>query len=209
MKQKHYVTSWIRSITSKADPARRRRGKEYFEDGRVKSLKIRKGKISAIVKITRDYKVSIKAPIFTAKENKIISKELSKILKSNDFPLKVEEELAFNDLSLIPKRIGYSCSCPDYERPCKHIIAVALASAEAFKENIRNYLLFRGFDAEKIFDIKDYIKDKEEIESEFTKIIKEISREYDASDLGELEKIYEKISKKINKLLKSLINKDN
>ncbi|WP_338602752.1 SWIM zinc finger family protein [Sulfolobus tengchongensis] len=200
-----FIRSWISMISSDMDTHRRKRGFEYFKEGRVKSISIKEGKIIAKVQGNMLYEVRIEAPLFTKEENKIVSEELNKIIEKNSLPVDLEIKLNNKGLSLLPKHLIFSCSCPDYARPCKHILAVQLASAELFEKDVRNYLTFRGLSENKSFEIKDLIGDPNEITWNLESLMSILYNDYEPIESGELKQIYKKMSKISKELLRKVI----
>lgn len=213
------ATRWLEPVARRTDVGRFERGQEYFIEGRVKSIEIYKGKIEATVEGTKLYKVTIEAGPFSTEELKIINEELRKLnklsniseLTSNDLR-RIEKELNDKGLSLLPKTIKYSCTCPDDVKPCKHIMAVMLASGALFIENLENYFKFRDF--YKTEDIKEqkisyvsvfeYMITEEDIIEGFEEIREKVIRIFPPLKDEEIDKIMKKLAKKSSEILKTI-----
>ena len=102
--------AWTAAIAGRADPSRYRRGKEYLREQAVTSLLVRPGIITAEVLGTRaePYLVSITVPGGVFQRSAGLSMPAASSLR-------------------------FTCSCPDWEAPCKHAVAVALAFAERLR----------------------------------------------------------------------------
>jgi uncharacterized Zn finger protein len=77
---------------------------------------------------------------------------LAKLL-SGQMPEEIEEAFVECSTTLFPRSdddLKTSCSCPDWENPCKHIAAVIYLMAEAFDEDPFLILSWRGRDKERL-----------------------------------------------------------
>jgi uncharacterized Zn finger protein len=122
---------------------RLQRGKRYARTGQVISMDIVAGQVTASVQGSRakPYKVFIEIRVFTeaewdAAEAVMASSAvfMAKLL-AGDMPEEIEEAFVEASGSLFPVSAdGFesTCSCPDWENPCKHIAAVYFLLAEAF-----------------------------------------------------------------------------
>ena len=127
------LAAWMNSVGS---GQRVERGRAYARKGHVQAMYFDAGYIGGRVLGTRaePYSVNITFPEFTQKEwqsllllpnwNRWIT-----TLNQGRFPTPVAEAIddaLDGDLSLIPKgqEMSFSCNCPDWVSPCKHIVAV-------------------------------------------------------------------------------------
>jgi len=103
------------TVAGMADPGRFRRGKAYLTDGSVTRLAVEPGLLTATVIGSRrqPYQVFISVPL------------VARI--ANDAPEALRTQLT--RLTPEPRDLRASCSCPDMDEPCKHIVAAVLAFA--------------------------------------------------------------------------------
>lgn len=97
-----------RLLAALADSSRLVRGHELVEDGRVKDLVIASERIEAIVWGSRHEPYEV----------------IMRVPSGSDLPTD-------------PRQLRFSCTCPDWEDPCKHAVAVALAAATELDGNHR------------------------------------------------------------------------
>ena len=134
---------FISALEDFTDSARLSRGRSYARNGKIKEYQINQGKITAKVQGSINpyfgvyseplYKISIEiAPIKAEDWSKAIAvlgtkaSLISKLLL-NEVPDNIEEVFADLKLHLLPNRskdFKTTCSCPDWENPCKHIAGV-------------------------------------------------------------------------------------
>jgi hypothetical protein len=102
------------TVAGMADPARFRRGKAYAADGSVSEVEVEPGLLRGWVQGSRAeaYEVAIAVELMTP-------------------PARVEhpERGDINRLMPQPEQMVVSCTCPDWDDPCKHAVAVLLAFA--------------------------------------------------------------------------------
>lgn len=103
--------AWTAAIAARAEPARYRRGKEYVREHAVVSVEVRALELHGAVQGSRAaaYRVVIGVPPLTGPAGSVPA--------------------------LVPVATGlrFSCTCPDWDEPCKHAVAVALAFAEQLR----------------------------------------------------------------------------
>lgn len=104
--------AWSAAITVSADPSRFRRGREYLRENAVIGLEVHRGQLIGSVLGSRAsaYEISIGVPVLTGPA-----------------PASVAQ--------LVPagRDLRFQCSCPDWDEPCKHAVAVALAFGERLR----------------------------------------------------------------------------
>lgn len=135
------------------------RGKRYARAGQVLHMDITVGRVTAAVQGSRSkpYNVSIETDVLTpeawdAAESVMASSAvfLAKLL-AGEMPEEIEEAFAGSGGPLLPDSengLTSTCSCPDWENPCKHIAAVYFLLAEAFDRDPFLILAWRGRDQE-------------------------------------------------------------
>ena len=131
------------------------RGKNYARRGQVLSLTVAPGMVSASVQGSRakPYKVTIALPTFSelvwAKVEVSLAERAihSARLLAGEMPGDLEEVFTAAGAPLFPRQVqdlNMSCSCPDWEVPCKHLAATFYLLAESFDDDPFAILLWRG-----------------------------------------------------------------
>jgi uncharacterized Zn finger protein len=131
------------------------RGRNYARSGQVLSLEIGTGHVTARVQGSRvkPYKVVLTVIPLTklqwrAVEEALAGRALFRArLLAGEMPAEIEEVFAVCGTPLFPRAprdLMMSCSCPDWEVPCKHLAAVCYVLAEAFDSDPFGMLAWRG-----------------------------------------------------------------
>jgi uncharacterized Zn finger protein len=146
---------FLEVLESFALGSRLTRGKNYARRGQVVSLEVGPGLVTASVQGSRPkpYKVSIALPAFSelvwAKVEVALAEQAihSARLLAGEMPHDLEEVFGAAGAPLFPQRakdLALSCSCPDWEVPCKHLAAAFYLLAERFDDDPFAILLWRG-----------------------------------------------------------------
>jgi uncharacterized Zn finger protein len=146
---------FLEVLESFALGSRLTRGKNYARRGQVISLEVAPGVVTARVQGSRrtPYKVSISLPAFSelvwAKVEVTLAEQAihSARLLAGEMPHDLEEVFLAAGAPLFPQRaqdLSLSCSCPDWEVPCKHLAATFYLLAERFDDDPFTILLWRG-----------------------------------------------------------------
>ncbi len=146
---------FIQVLESFALGSRLTRGKNYARRGQVVSLQVSTGVVTASVQGSRKspYRVTITLPAFSelvwAKVEVTLAEQAihSAMLLAGEMPRDLEEVFAVAGAPLFPqqaKDLTLSCSCPDWEVPCKHLAATFYLLAESFDDDPFAILLWRG-----------------------------------------------------------------
>lgn len=146
---------FIEVLESFALGSRLTRGKNYARRGQVVSLEVTPGVVTASVQGSRKapYKVSMTLPPFSelvwAKVEVTLAEQAihSARLLAGEMPGDLEEVFLAAGAPLFPQRakdLTLSCSCPDWEVPCKHLAATFYLLAESFDDDPFAILLWRG-----------------------------------------------------------------
>lgn len=103
------------AVAGLADPARFRRGKQYVADHAVSRLELEPGVLRATVNgsMATPYQVVVRVPVLAPFDN-----ATSDALRQQ-----------LNRLTPEPVDLRASCTCPDFEDPCKHAVAAILTLA--------------------------------------------------------------------------------
>jgi uncharacterized Zn finger protein len=129
----------------------------------VLSLEVAPGVVKATVQGSRraPYKVSISLPAFSelvwAKVEVALAEQAihSARLLAGELPHDLEEVFLTAGAPLFPQRardLALSCSCPDWEVPCKHLAATFYLLAESFDDDPFAILLWRGRSRKALLD---------------------------------------------------------
>jgi SWIM zinc finger len=105
------AAAWSAAVTASAEPARFRRGREYLRENAVVTLDVLPGQLIGVVQGSRAeaYEVVVSVPGVSNR-----STTAAQLVPG-------------------PRDLRYRCSCPDWDDPCKHAVAVALAFGERLR----------------------------------------------------------------------------
>lgn len=131
------------------------RGRTYARSGQVLSLDIGTGHVTALVQGSRvkPYAVKLTVDPLTTRQWMRVEEALAARavfrarLLADEMPAEIEEVFADCGTPLFPKSardLTMTCSCPDWEVPCKHLAAVCYVLAEAFDADPFQMLAWRG-----------------------------------------------------------------
>ena len=131
------------------------RGRNYARRGQVLNFEISPGYVTAQVQGSRakPYKVRIQVlpltiPQWQRVERALAGQALFRArLLAGEMPQEIEEVFADCGTPLFPRSqhdMEMTCSCPDWEVPCKHLAAVCYVLAEAFDADPFGMLAWRG-----------------------------------------------------------------
>jgi uncharacterized Zn finger protein len=131
------------------------RGRNYARSGQVLTLDIGTGHVTAAVQGSRikPYRVKLTVDPLTTRQWRRVEEALAARavfrarLLAGEMPAEIEEVFADCGTPLFPKSLrdlGMTCSCPDWEVPCKHLAAVCYVLAEAFDDDPFGMLAWRG-----------------------------------------------------------------
>jgi uncharacterized Zn finger protein len=131
------------------------RGRTYARSGQVLSLDIGTGHVAALVQGSRvkPYAVKLTVDPLTTRQWRRVEEALAARavfrarLLAGEMPAEIEQVFADCGTPLFPKSardLKMSCSCPDWEVPCKHLAAVCYVLAEAFDADPFGMLAWRG-----------------------------------------------------------------
>lgn len=146
---------FLEVLESFALGSRLTRGKNYARRGQVLSLSVAPGVVTASVQGSRKipYKVTIALSAFSelvwAKVEVSLAEQAihSARLLAGEMPHDLEDVFVAAGAPLFPQRVqdlSMSCSCPDWEVPCKHLAAAFYLLAESFDDDPFAILLWRG-----------------------------------------------------------------
>jgi uncharacterized Zn finger protein len=131
------------------------RGRSYARSGQVLALEIGTGHVTAMVQGSRvkPYRVRLTVDPLTTRQWRAVEAALGgravfrARLLAGEMPAEIEQVFADCGTPLFPRSardLGMTCSCPDWEVPCKHLAAVCYVLAEAFDADPFGMLAWRG-----------------------------------------------------------------
>ena len=131
------------------------RGRSYARSGQVLTLDIGTGHVTATVQGSRvkPYRVRLTVDPLTTRQWRVVTDVLAARavfrarLLAGEMPAEIEQVFADCGTPLFPrsaKDLEMTCSCPDWEVPCKHLAAVCYVLAEAFDDDPFGMLAWRG-----------------------------------------------------------------
>jgi uncharacterized Zn finger protein len=139
------------------------RGRRYARSGQVVELDVEAGVVLARVQGSRysPYRVRIRTKLLSDAQWRRVEKAmaaqalpLAKLL-AGEMPHDIEDVFASCKLTLFPRThsdLKATCTCPDWENPCKHVAAVYYLLAERFDEDPFLIFAWRGRTEEELLD---------------------------------------------------------
>ncbi len=134
---------FITALERFTDPGRLGRGRSYAHNGKILDYTLAEGAVTATVRGSTNpyygvykeprYKTTIQLKHITAVDwAKVIERigsraDLVTRLLLSEMPETIEEVFSDLNLHLLPhnkREFSTTCSCPDYENPCKHVAGV-------------------------------------------------------------------------------------
>ncbi len=143
--------------------SRLKRGRTYARAGQVVELDVEHGVVLAKVQGSRysPYRVRIRFKVLSESQWRRAEKAmasqalpLAKLL-AGEMPHDIEDLFASCKLALFPRSAGElaaTCTCPDWENPCKHIAAAYYILAERFDEDPFLLFTWRGRDQDELVE---------------------------------------------------------
>ena len=161
--------AWCDNLEKYADYASRlERGRKYVRTNSVIDLKIKVGKVTALVQGSGKKPYSVEVTIDKLGEEqyaRIVKRCASKIQNIDDlvkgnFPEDLKALFTEKETGLFPSmaKIHFNCSCPDWADMCKHTAAVLYGVGARFDKDPLLLFTLRGVDMEKL--IGNAIKDR-------------------------------------------------
>lgn len=158
-----WARRWIDVLESWGWANRLQRGRSYARAGRVLSVDVQPGEVTARVQGTRPkpYVVRITLPVLTdAQWERVIDAMAGRAvfmakLLAGEMPQNIEEAFEAAGVHLFPTsplEIHMSCTCPDWAVPCKHIAATHYVLGEMFNYDPFLLFLLRGRSREELVD---------------------------------------------------------
>jgi uncharacterized Zn finger protein len=147
-----WTRQWLDALESFGWEGRLQRGRTYARTGRVQSIDIKPGRVTARVQGSspRPYRVTLALPTLSDQAWEKVADALASqaryaaALLAGEMPPTIEDAFASVGAHLFPhpqEPFETDCSCPDWANPCKHIAAVHYVLGTEFDRD--PFLLFR------------------------------------------------------------------
>ena len=177
-----WARRWIASLEAMRLGPRFGRGRQYATDGQVTELVLDGPHVEATVVGSREapYRLTLDFTAATGEAQKRIASAivaepmlLGRLL-TDDLPTEIETFFRAEGLPLFPQAapltgrgvpdapptkpvydVKMHCSCPDWSRPCKHLVAVMLLLGEEVAQRPSTLLSLRGIDLEDLVGLAD------------------------------------------------------
>jgi len=213
---KHHKTWWgesfVLALEGFIDPGRLSRGRSYRTDNRILKFEQNDNHVKATIRgninpyfgVTKEprYKVDIKFNTISKAQWQAAIKQignnaswLSKLML-NEIPGDIDD--AFSSSYLLPKSyddVEASCSCPDWDNPCKHIAGVYYRIANILDSDPMFLFSLRGISpAQLIVELK---------KTELGKAFSEFLSSPEATQVILEDSLYPKITESQHKMLSS------
>jgi len=152
---------FIELLESLGVGSRLQRGRNYARRGQVVELEVEPGVVIAKVQGSRytPYRVRIRGKTLSEQQWRRVEKAMSARalplaqLLASEMPHDIEDVFTSCRLTLFPRsnaELKASCTCPDWENPCKHIAAAYYILAERFDEDPFLIFAWRGRDKDEL-----------------------------------------------------------
>jgi len=139
--------------------ARMQRGRRYARSGQVVDIEVSPGVIAAQVQGSRPKPYLVTAALAVPGDDQwssIVEAMRAKVgfvarLLAGEVPAELEEVFADAGVALFPaawRDVRATCTCPDWENPCKHVAAVLYVLADRLDGDPWLVLLLRGRERE-------------------------------------------------------------
>ncbi len=143
--------------------SRLQRGRNYARRGQVVELDVEPGIVIAKVQGSRytPYRVRIRCKALSEQQWRRLEKAMASQalplaqLLAGEMPRDIEDVFASCKLTLFPRshdQLKASCTCPDWENPCKHIAAAYYILAERFDQDPFQIFAWRGREQDELLD---------------------------------------------------------
>ena len=168
VKSAWWARRWIAALEAMRLGPRLGRGRQYAISGQVTALEMEGSHVTAQVTGSRPEPYAVTLDFTAAPSDGAAARALAREpmllarLLTDDLPTVVEDLLREENVPLFPKAgplgttqdgrpvydVRMSCTCPDWARPCKHIVAVMLLLGEEIAHHPATLLALRGIDVD-------------------------------------------------------------
>jgi len=156
--------AWVDKMERLAEPSRFAGGAQYARTGFLPAIRFDGRTVAARVQVPHEppYMVRISFDPFSREQWDGLLAEvrdrgaLASSISSGDLPLEIQTAFSKANLRFMPERyvdLHLECACPDWLKPCKHLVAVWLKFARDFDHD--PFLLFelRGLKRDELLAI--------------------------------------------------------
>src|SRR5580658_448061 len=135
--------AWVEKMERLAEPKRFAEGEKYARTGFLPAIRFDGRTVAARVQVPHEppYMVRISFDPFSREQWEGLLAEvrdrgaLASSISSGDLPMEVQTAFAKANLRFMPERyvdLHLECACPDWLKPCRHMVAVWLKFARDF-----------------------------------------------------------------------------
>jgi uncharacterized Zn finger protein len=135
--------AWVEKMERLAEPKRFTEGERYARTGFLPAIRFDGRTVAARVQVPHEppYMVRISFDPFSHEQWECLLAEvrdrngLASSVSSGDLPLELQTAFAKANLRFMPERyvdLHLECACPDWLKPCRHLVAVWLKFARDF-----------------------------------------------------------------------------
>jgi len=135
--------AWVEKMERLAEPRRFAEGAKYARTGSLPAIRFDGRTVAARVQVPHEppYMVRISFDPFSHEQWECLLAEvrdrdaLDSSISSGDLPLELQTAFSKAKLRFMPERyvdLHLECACPDWLKPCKHLVAVWLRFARDF-----------------------------------------------------------------------------
>jgi uncharacterized Zn finger protein len=151
--------AWMEKMQRLAEPSRFAEGEKYARSGRVPAIRVDGRTLTAKVEGPKEppFMVRISFDAFSREQWESLLAEvrdrngLALSLTSGDLPMEIQTAFSKAKLRFMPERyvdLHLECACPDWLKPCKHLVAVWLKFARDFDRDPFHLFELRGLTRE-------------------------------------------------------------
>jgi uncharacterized Zn finger protein len=154
--------AWVEKMERLAESTRFGEGSRYAAGDKVQRLRLEGRTIIAMVQGSHEpsYTVRITFDAFSREQwdqlfvNVRDKRSLAASLTKGDLPLDIQTAFSKAKLRFMPERyadLHLECGCPDWLKPCKHLVATWLKFAPDFDRNPLLLFQLRGMDRQPLY----------------------------------------------------------
>jgi uncharacterized Zn finger protein len=164
MSKSWWGAAWWEKMERLAESSRFSQGAYYAEKNKVERIRLDGRTIVALVqgKNEEPFTVRITFDAFTREQwDQLFAhvrdrSALATSLAAGDLPLEIQTAFSKAKLRFMPERyadLHLECGCPDWLKPCKHLVAGWLRFARDFERDPLLLFQLRGMDRKELFDL--------------------------------------------------------
>jgi uncharacterized Zn finger protein len=164
MSKSWWGAAWLEKMERLAESRRFQEGARYAAGNNVQRLRFEGRTIIATVQSPSEpsYTVRITFDAFSHEQwdqlfaNVRDRRSLAAALTAGDLPLEIQTAFSKAELRFMPERyadLHLECACPDWLKPCKHLVATWLKFARNFERDPLLLFQLRGMERAELFDV--------------------------------------------------------